>query len=44
MVLQYMKNKVIHDYDGVNLTLIWEILETDLWELKNQLEELYNKI
>ena len=44
MVLQSMKNKIVHDYDGVNLTLIWEILETDLLELKNQLEELYNKI
>ena len=39
-----MKNKIVHDYEGVNLTLIWEILETDLSELKNQLEELYNKI
>lgn len=43
-VLCGLRNKIVHDYDGVNLTLIWEILETDLWELKNQLEELYNKI
>lgn len=39
-----LRNKIIHDYEGVNLTLIWEILETDLLELKNKLEELYNKI
>ena len=43
-VLYGLRNKIVHDYEGVNLTLIWEILETDLSELNNQLEELYNKI
>ncbi|MBR1969276.1 MAG: DUF86 domain-containing protein [Clostridia bacterium] len=39
-----MRNKIVHDYEGVNLTLIWEILETDLLELNSQLQELYNEI
>ena len=43
-VLYGLRNKIVHDYEGVNLTLIWEILETDLSELNNQLQELYNKI
>lgn len=43
-VLYGLRNKIVHDYEGVNLTLIWEILETDLAELNNQLKELYNKI
>ena len=43
-VLYGLRNKIVHDYEGVNLTLIWEILETDLAELNNLLKELYNKI
>ena len=39
-----LRNKIVHDYEGVNLTLIWDIISDDLPELKNQLEELYNKI
>ena len=43
-VLYGLRNKIVHDYEGVNLTLIWEILETDLSELNNQLQELYKEI
>lgn len=43
-VLYGLRNKIVHDYEGVNLTLIWEILETDLSELNSQLQELYNEI
>lgn len=43
-VLYGLRNKIVHDYEGVNLTLIWEILETDLSKLNIQLQELYNEI
>ena len=37
-----MKNRelrklIIHDYEGVNLKLVWEIIETDLEKLREQL-------
>ena len=32
-----LRNRIIHDYDGVNLKLVWEIIETDLEKLREQL-------
>ena len=29
-----LRNRIIHDYDGVNLKLVWEIIEIDLEELR----------
>ena len=33
-----LRNKIVHDYEGVNLILVWEIVKTDLPELKKQLK------
>ena len=35
-----LRNKIVHDYEGVNLKLVWEIISEDLPELKGQLEKL----
>ena len=35
-----LRNKIVHDYEGVNLKLVWEIVSEDLPELKYRLEEL----
>ena len=35
-----LRNKIVHDYEGVNLRLVWEIVSEDLPELKKQLEEI----
>ena len=43
-VLYGLRNKIVHDYEGVNLTLIWDILGSDLPELYNQLCELYQSL
>ena len=43
-VLYGLRNKIVHDYEGVNLTLIWDILKSDLPELYNQLCELYQSL
>ena len=39
-----LRNKIVHDYEGVNLVLIWDIVKEDLPELNSQLKELYSKI
>lgn len=39
-----LRNKIVHDYEGVNLVLIWGIVKEDLPELNIQLEELYKTI
>lgn len=35
-----LRNRIVHDYEGVNLKLVWEIIETDLPDLKEQLSGL----
>lgn len=33
-----LRNKIVHDYEGVNRKLVWEIISDDLPELKRVLE------
>ncbi|NYB74354.1 DUF86 domain-containing protein [Sedimentibacter hydroxybenzoicus DSM 7310] len=35
-----LRNRIIHDYEGVNLKLIWEIIYIDIKSLKEQLLNL----
>ena len=35
-----LRNRIVHDYEGVNLVLIWDIISEDLIELKKQIENL----
>ncbi len=37
-----LRNRIVHDYEGVNLNLIWEIIEMDIKALKEQLLKLIN--
>ena len=37
-----MRNKIIHDYDGVNLNVVWETVSQDLPELIKQLKQCIN--
>lgn len=39
-VMYGLRNKIVHDYEGVNLVLIWDIVKEDLPELNIQLVEL----
>lgn len=43
-IMYGLRNKIVHDYEGVNLVLIWDIVKEDLPELNKQLEELYQQI
>lgn len=36
------RNKIFHDYDGVNMDLIWETLE-DIPSFKKQIQEILDK-
>ncbi len=37
-----LRNRIIHDYEGVNLKLIWEILSDDIPELREHLKSIQN--
>lgn len=43
-ILYGLRNKIVHDYEGVNLDLIWEIINDDLDGLLKQLNDLYKII
>lgn len=33
-----LRNRIVHDYEGVNLLLVWEIIDEDLPQLKRALQ------
>lgn len=35
-----LRNRIVHDYEGVNLKLIWEVITDDLPDLLHKLERL----
>lgn len=34
-----LRNRIVHDYEGVNLRLVWEIISEDIPELRNMFEK-----
>jgi uncharacterized protein with HEPN domain len=38
-----MRDKLIHDYFGVDPAVVWETIKTDIPFIKPLIEELYNK-
>jgi len=35
-----LRNRIVHDYEGVNLQLVWQIISEDLPELQKEFEKL----
>lgn len=35
-----LRNRIVHDYDGVNISLVWQIISDDIPELINQIDGL----
>lgn len=35
-----LRNRIVHDYDGVNLQLVWQIIKEDLPDLQKELQLL----
>ncbi len=38
--IKALRNRIVHDYDGVNLNMVWEFLTTELNELEGQLNKI----
>ena len=38
------RNRIVHDYMGVDLEIIWEIIEKNIDELQGQIEEIIRRI
>lgn len=39
-VINGLRNRIVHDYEGVNMRLIWEIINNDLPELIDKLNNI----
>ena len=41
--LKSLRNRIVHDYDGINLTMILSFLTEEVDELNRQILEILNK-
>lgn len=41
-ILKGLRNRIIHDYEGINLELIWSIVKKDIIQLRCDLQEILN--
>lgn len=39
-ILKGLRNRIVHDYEGINLKLIWTIVKDDIVQLKHDLLEI----
>ena len=39
-MIKGLRNRIVHDYEGINLKNIWYILKNDILELREQLKEI----
>ena len=37
-----MRNKMVHNYDGIDTAIVWKTVKDDIQELKLQVEEILN--
>ena len=42
-VLKDVRNRIVHDYEGIKYYLIWDICKNDLPQLKSNLKEILKK-
>ncbi|MBR0351461.1 MAG: DUF86 domain-containing protein [Clostridia bacterium] len=40
VIIKNLRNKIIHDYEGINLNIIWDIITNDILDLKINLEDI----
>lgn len=40
--LKSLRNRIVHDYDGINLNMIWGFLKEELNELEIQIKTIIN--
>ena len=38
--LKALRNRIVHDYDGINLTMVWEVIHNEFPSLKNNIENI----
>ena len=41
-MIKGLRNRIVHDYDGINLKSIWYVIEDDIKILKNDIQFILN--
>lgn len=39
-ILKGLRNRIVHDYEGINLELIWAIVQKDIVKLREELQDI----
>lgn len=40
IIIKNLRNKIVHDYEGIKLNFIWDIITKDIVQLKEDLEKI----
>jgi len=40
ITIKNLRNKIVHDYEGIKLNFIWDIITEDIIKLKTELEKI----
>lgn len=40
IIIKNLRNKIVHDYEGIRIDFIWDIINYDIVNLKNNLENI----
>lgn len=40
IIIKNLRNKIVHDYEGIKLNFIWDIVTSDIVQLKADLEKI----
>lgn len=43
IIIKNLRNKIVHDYEGIKLNFIWDIITEDIIKLKEDLERIIEK-
>lgn len=41
-ILKGIRNRIVHDYEGINVNIIWDIVQNDLVPLREKIEKVLN--
>ena len=42
-MIKGLRNRIVHDYEGISLKSIWYVIENDLIELKENIQDILNE-
>ena len=42
-MIKGLRNRIVHDYEGISLKSIWYVIENDLIELKENIQKILDK-